>query len=115
MCGNGNSDDAAHLVLRGTAIDLSNGSGIPAAPHDTPADKQVQEGRTPLSVQIAFGAPIEAAINHCTMNLTNRRRDLNIPVTLHDRPVGTPSWGYWEDDLHHSRPFLAGSLGLAPN
>ncbi|WP_307647238.1 alpha/beta hydrolase [Nocardia speluncae] len=98
--------------LRGTAIYLSTGSGIPAAPHDTPADKRVQEGRIPLPVQIVFGAPIEAAIQHCTMNLTNRLQELNIPVTLHDRPVGTHSWGYWEDDLHHSWPFLAGSLGI---
>ncbi|MEU4313818.1 alpha/beta hydrolase family protein [Nocardia sp. NPDC024068] len=101
--------------LRGTAVYLSTGSGIPAAPHDTPFDKRVQEGRIPLPVQIAFGGPIEAAIRGCTLNLTNRLRELNIPVTLNDRPVGTHSWGYWEDDLRSSWPFLAQSVGLPPN
>ncbi|MFI5716559.1 alpha/beta hydrolase [Nocardia sp. NPDC051750] len=101
--------------LRGTAIYLSTGSGIPAAPHDTPADKRVQEGRIPLPVQIAFGGPIEAAIRYCTLNLTNRLRELNIPVTLDDRPVGTHSWGYWEDDLRSSWPFLAGAVGVPVN
>ncbi|GAA5066956.1 alpha/beta hydrolase [Nocardia callitridis] len=97
--------------LRGTAIYLSSGSGIPAAPHDTPLDRRVQEGRIPLPVQLAFGGPIEAAIHHCTVNLTNRLNELNIPVTFDDRPVGTHSWGYWEDDLRSSWPFLAQTIG----
>ncbi|MFQ6397977.1 alpha/beta hydrolase [Nocardia sp. KC 131] len=97
--------------LRGTAVYLSSGSGIPAAPHDTPTDPRVQDGRIPLPVQIVFGGPIEAAIHFCTVNLTNRLRELNIPVTMDDRPVGTHSWGYWEDDLKRSWPFLAQSIG----
>lgn len=101
--------------LRGTAIYLSTGNGIPAAPHDTPADQRVQEGRIPLPVQIAFGGPIEAAIQYCTLNLTDKLNELNIPVTLNDRPVGTHSWGYWEDDLRSSWPFLARSLGAQEN
>nr|WP_255219242.1 alpha/beta hydrolase family protein [Nocardia tenerifensis] len=98
--------------LRGTAVYLSAGSGLPAAPHDTPFDRRVQEGRIPLPVQIAFGGPIEAAIHFCTVKLTNRRRALSIPVTFDDRPVGTHSWGYWEDDLRTSWPFLSQSLRL---
>ncbi|MFF2084637.1 alpha/beta hydrolase [Nocardia sp. NPDC058176] len=97
--------------LRGTAVYLSAGTGIPAAPHDTPADRRVQEGRIPLPVQILFGGPIEAAIHACTVNLTNRLRELDIPVTFDDRPVGTHSWGYWEDDLRTSWPFLSQTLG----
>ncbi len=97
--------------LRGTAVYLSTGSGIPAAPHDTPADRRVQEGRIPLPVQILFGGPIEAAIHYCTANLANRLRELDIPVTVHDRPVGTHSWGYWEDDLRSAWPFLSESIG----
>ncbi|MFI9407352.1 alpha/beta hydrolase [Nocardia sp. NPDC052316] len=97
--------------LRGTAVYLTTGSGIPGAPHDTPADPRVQDGRIPLPVQIAFGGPIEAAIRYCTINLTNRLNDLGIPVTLVDRPTGTHSWGYWEDDLKQSWPFLAGTIG----
>nr|WP_324194368.1 alpha/beta hydrolase family protein [Nocardia blacklockiae] len=97
--------------LRGTAVYLSTGSGIPAAPHDTPSDRRVREGRIPLPVQIAFGGPIEAAIHYCTVNLANRLHELNIPVTVDDRPVGTHSWGYWEDDLRTSWPFLAQTIG----
>lgn len=97
--------------LRGTAVYLSTGSGIPAAPHDTPADPRVQDGRIPLPVQIAFGGPIEAAVRFCTRNLADRLRALDIPVTVDERPVGTHSWGYWEDDLKTSWPFLAGSIG----
>ncbi|MFC4125584.1 alpha/beta hydrolase [Nocardia rhizosphaerae] len=100
--------------LRGTEIYLSTGTGIPAAPHDTPADPRVRDGRIPLPIQIAFGGPIEAAVRHCTLNLADRLRDLSIPATLDDRPVGTHSWGYWEDDLKRSWPFLAGTLGATP-
>ncbi|MFI5775718.1 alpha/beta hydrolase [Nocardia sp. NPDC051570] len=96
--------------LRGTAIFLSSGSGIAAAPHDTPFDRRVLEGRIPLPVQIAFGGPIEAAIHYCTVNLANRLHELNIPATFDDRPVGTHSWGYWEDDLRTSWPFLAQTI-----
>ncbi|MEU0538989.1 alpha/beta hydrolase family protein [Nocardia sp. NPDC005978] len=99
--------------LRGTAIYLSSGTGLPAAPHDTPADRRVAEGRIPLPIQIAFGGVIEAAVRQCTTNLTNRLNELAIPVTVDERPVGTHSWGYWEDDLRTSWPFLAGTLGIA--
>ncbi|AYF74891.1 esterase family protein [Nocardia yunnanensis] len=98
--------------LRGTAIYLSSGTGIAAAPHDTLGDRRVAEGLIPLPVQIAFGGPIEAAVHACTVNLTDRLHELNIPVTVDNRPVGTHSWGYWEDDLHNSWPFLAGTLGI---
>nr|WP_307630387.1 alpha/beta hydrolase family protein [Nocardia vaccinii] len=101
--------------LRGTAIYLSTGNGVPAAPHDTPDDRRVREGRIPLPVQIAFGGPIEAAIHYCTVNLTNRLHQLNIPVTVDDRPNGTHSWGYWEDELHRSWPFLAQTIGSRIN
>ncbi|MGW4365698.1 alpha/beta hydrolase [Nocardia takedensis] len=100
--------------LRGTAVYLSTGSGLPG-PHDTPADPRVQDGRIPLPVQLAFGGPIEAAIRYCTVNLTDRLNALNIPVTLNDRPTGTHSWGYWDDDLRDSWPFLAASLGARAN
>ncbi|MFJ2839160.1 MULTISPECIES: alpha/beta hydrolase [Nocardia] len=99
--------------LRGTAIYLSTGSGVPAAPHDTPADPRVQDGRIPLAAQVLLGGPIEAAVRFCTINLANRLGELNIPVTLDERPVGTHSWGYWEDDLRRSWPFLAATIGLA--
>ncbi len=101
--------------LRGTAVYLSTGTGIPGIPHDTPADPRVQDGRFPLPLQLFFGGPIEAGVHFCTINMANRLRELNIPVTLNERPVGTHSWGYWEDDLHHSWPFLAQSVGSRVN
>ena len=97
--------------LRGTAVYLSTGTGVPAAPHDTPADPRVRDGRIPLPVQIAFGGPIEAAVHSCTLALASRLRELDIPATVNERPAGTHSWGYWEDDLHSAWPFLAGVLG----
>ncbi len=97
--------------LRGTGVYLSTGTGLPAAPHDTPADPRVRDGKIPLPVQIAFGGPIEAAVRYCTLNLAGRLHDLDIPVTVDERPVGTHSWGYWEDDLKTSWPFLARSIG----
>ncbi|WP_067568168.1 alpha/beta hydrolase [Nocardia acidivorans] len=97
--------------LRGTAVYLSAGSGIPAAPYDTPADPRVLDGRIPLPVQIGFGGPIEAAIHYCTVNMANRLHELNIPVTFDDRPVGTHSWGYWEEEMRRAWPFLAQTIG----
>ena len=90
--------------LRGTQIYMSTGTGIPGFPHDTPLDPRVQDGRFPLPLQIGFGGPIEAAIKYCTTNLENRLNQLGIPVTVNNRPVGTHSWGYWEDDLKSSWP-----------
>ncbi len=56
-----------------------------------------------------------ATIHYCTVNLTNRLHQLNIPVTVDDRPDGTHSWGYWEDELHRSWPFLAQTIGSRVN
>ncbi|MGW5441517.1 alpha/beta hydrolase [Nocardia asteroides] len=97
--------------LRGTEIYLSTGSGIPAAAHDTPADPRVRDGGIPLPIQIAFGGPIEAAVRFCTVNLAGRLRELNIPVNVDERPVGTHSWGYGEDDLRSSWLFWPARLG----
>nr|WP_254206724.1 alpha/beta hydrolase family protein [Nocardia alni] len=99
--------------LRGTPIYLSAGTGIPAAPHDTPFDRRAW-GPGPLPAQIFVGGPIEAAAHYCTVNLTNRLHELNIPVVTDFPPVGTHSWGYWEDELHRSWPFLAQTIGSRP-
>ena len=97
--------------LRGTAIYLTSGTGIPAPPHDTPSDPRVQDGRNTLPFQLIFGGPIEAAVRMCTANMTNRLNELGIPVTVDNRPFGTHSWGYWEDDLHTAWPWLAQTVG----
>lgn len=97
--------------LRGTQIYMSSGSGIPSAPHDSPANPRIADGRASLPAQLFLGSGIEAVVNGCTTNMANRLRELNIPATVHQRPVGTHSWGYWQDDLRASWGFLAGSLG----
>ena len=97
--------------LRGTQIYMSTGSGIPGI-NDTPANPRVADGRINLPSLIAVGAPIEAATNFCTANMANRLRELAIPAVVDFRPTGTHSWAYWEEDLHKSWPFIAGSLGL---
>lgn len=97
--------------LRGTAIYLSTGNGIPAAPNDTLANPRVQDGRADLPAQLVLGTSIEAATHYCTVNMANRLQQLSIPATLDIRANGTHSWGYWQDDLHRSWPFLARTLG----
>ncbi len=86
-------DWAAHDVLahadglRGTAVYLSAGSGLPG-PHENPANPE-------LATAVAFGGPIEAVANSCTRQLAGRLDALGIPATVDLRPVGTHSWAYW--------------------
>ncbi|AGT91635.1 esterase family protein [Rhodococcus erythropolis] len=98
--------------LRGTPLYISTGSGLPGFPNDTPENPRIQDGRAAMFDQIVVGGPIEFATSICTGNLARRLADLNIPATVDFRPVGTHSWGYWQDDLHKSWPFIAQSLGV---
>ncbi|GAA4487002.1 alpha/beta hydrolase family protein [Rhodococcus olei] len=94
--------------LRGTQLYVSSGNGLPGA-HDN-----LEETGSPsaLANQVLLGGAIEGATLLCTNNLFKRLNQLNIPATFDFRPNGTHSWGYWEDDLHKSWPFLANSLGI---
>jgi len=98
--------------LRGTQIYMSTGSGLPGFPNDTPANPRIQDGRAAMFDQIVVGSPIELATNLCTSNMAKRLFELNIPAVVDFRPTGTHSWGYWQDDLHKSWPFIAQSLGV---
>ncbi len=109
----GPSDDpqwAAHDVvshagaLRGDAIYLSSGSGLPGE-HDV-------TGNPDLRQAILFGGPIEAGASMCTAQLAARLAQLGIPATVNMRPTGTHSWPYWADELPRSWPTLAAGLGL---
>ncbi|MFC9893064.1 alpha/beta hydrolase [Nocardia sp. NPDC127579] len=99
---------AAHDVLsqaealRGKAIYLSSGSGIPGG-YDVP-------GNPELASAIGFGGPLEAATFACTRILADRLRALGIPASVSLRGTGTHSWPYWRDELAASWPAVAAGL-----
>lgn len=98
--------------LRGTTLYITAGSGLPGA-HDTPASPRFKPGdELALVNQMLVGGLIESATNACTKRLAKRLDELNIPATFDFRPVGTHSWGYWQDDLHNAWPTIATSIGL---
>ncbi|WP_227997970.1 alpha/beta hydrolase [Nocardia australiensis] len=91
--------------LRGKAIYLSVGSGLPGQ-YDT-------LGSPDIATTVGFGGPLEAATNACTHRLADRLATLGIPVTAHFRPTGTHSWPYWRDELARSWPTISRPLGVA--
>ncbi|GAA5043735.1 alpha/beta hydrolase [Nocardia callitridis] len=97
--------------LRGKAIYLSSGNGLPGA-HDTYNGEYSLEGPFGYADQLVLGGVIEAAVNYCTQNMRTRLDSLGIPASYHFPGAGTHSWGYWEDALRDSWPVLADSLGL---
>ncbi|MQY26874.1 alpha/beta hydrolase [Nocardia aurantia] len=107
----GDQDDpdwAAHDVLmnaealRGKAIYLSAGSGLPGV---------FDSGATVDALNaVVFGGPLEAGANLCTMVLADRLSRMQIPATVDMRPSGTHSWPYWADDLARAWPTLAQAL-----
>lgn len=95
--------------LRGKAIYISNGSGLPGE-HDVIDGPGINGNGEKLAEQIAVGAVIETATNNCTYRMRDRLRELNIPATIDLRSTGTHSWGYWQDDLHKSWPMISAAL-----
>ncbi|WP_433758145.1 alpha/beta hydrolase [Nocardia sp. CA-135398] len=91
-------------ALRGKAIYLSVGSGLPGR-YDTPNNPD-------LVSAIGFGGPLEAATNLCTRRLADRLTALGIPVTANFRATGTHSWPYWADELGLSWPTVSPALGI---
>ncbi|QCQ92094.1 alpha/beta hydrolase [Rhodococcus sp. SGAir0479] len=97
--------------LRGTALYISSGSGLPG-PYDNLAAPGIDGDLKDFARQVFVGGAIEAATNLCTRNLANRLQQLNIPATFDFAPTGSHSWRYWQDDLHQSWPTLAGAMGV---
>ncbi|ORM38211.1 esterase [Williamsia sp. 1135] len=95
--------------LRGKAIYISNGSGLPGE-HDVIDGPGINGNGAKLTEQIAVGAIIETATNNCTYKMRDRLRALNILATVDLRDTGTHSWGYWQDDLHKSWPMISAAL-----
>ncbi|MFE9784695.1 alpha/beta hydrolase [Nocardia salmonicida] len=95
--------------LRGTDVYISSGTGIPG-----PYDNIFAQGDPmQMSMQVLFGAGLEAVTNLCTQQLRDRLQSLGIPATVDMRPNGTHSWGYWEQDMHKSWPVFEAALHRA--
>lgn len=92
--------------LRGTAVYVSNGSGMAGA-WDLPSSPRYKDApQIAISAGVAAttieGGAIEAATNACTHNLKAKMDSLNIPADWNLRNTGTHSWGWWQDDLRAS-------------
>ena len=96
--------------LRGKAIYLSAGTGVPG-PYETLGAPGIGGNPGVLLDRAAVGGGLEAIIRHCTEPLVNRLRTLAIPAAVDLRPVGTHAWPYWQDDLHASWPMFAAAIG----
>ncbi|MEV6101345.1 alpha/beta hydrolase family protein [Nocardia sp. NPDC051981] len=97
-------------ALRGKAIYLSSGTGLPGPAEALGAQATPDQVVTKAN-QMVLGGMIEAATNSCTHQLADRLSALNIPAQVDFRTVGTHTWAYWQDDLHNSWPLLAAALG----
>ncbi|WP_232236172.1 alpha/beta hydrolase family protein [Nocardia sp. BMG51109] len=95
--------------LRGTAIYVSTGTGVPG-PLDNLAGPGIQGNPGKLIGQLVSGGVLEAIINGCARSLQARLGQLEIPATFSFRPTGTHSWGYWQEDLHDSWPLMEEAL-----
>ncbi|MQY26008.1 alpha/beta hydrolase [Nocardia aurantia] len=93
--------------LRGTAIYVSAGSGLPGVNENL---GYTRGDAVQLIYQFLIGMPMEAIANTCTRQLQDRLRALGIAATFDLRPAGTHSWGYWQDDLHRSWPMFEEAL-----
>ncbi|MGV9826752.1 MULTISPECIES: alpha/beta hydrolase [unclassified Gordonia (in: high G+C Gram-positive bacteria)] len=99
--------------LRGTKVYMTSGSGLPG-PYDQLSSPLIAGDPVTLANQVALGGLIEAAVNNCTQQMTQRLRALRIPNTVMLRPNGTHSWAYWEKDLHDTWPLIEADLRPQP-
>ncbi|WP_217237982.1 alpha/beta hydrolase family protein [Streptomyces sp. AC555_RSS877] len=80
--------------LRGTALYVSNGSGLAGGSGD------------PLP------AALESALWPSAHSFTDTLARHRVPVTTHFYPGGGHSWAYWKGEFAASWPMLARALGL---
>lgn len=95
--------------LRGKAIYLSSGTGLPGAAETVAPGASLGEV-VGMTDRILLGGAIEAAAHQCTQRLAARLADLRIPAQVEFRPTGTHTWHYWQQDLHASWPLLAAAI-----
>lgn len=98
--------------LRGTKMYISNASGL-AGQWDLWSSPWIEGNSAAVGVNVVEGGVIEGVTNTCTHDLKAKLDSQNIPAEWNLRPVGTHSWGYWQDDLHNSwGSTIAPALGL---
>ncbi|WP_245154108.1 alpha/beta hydrolase family protein [Rhodococcus sp. 1R11] len=95
--------------LRGTALYISNGSGLAGASDTFDGTNPNGPGFVLLN-QMVVGGAIEVATGDCTHRLKSALEKLDIPAHFELRERGTHSWGYWQDDLHNSWPMFEQAL-----
>lgn len=95
--------------LRGTAMYISNGSGLAGASDTLDGTNPNGPGFVLLN-QMVVGGAIEVATGDCTRRLKAKLEQLDIPAHFELRPKGTHSWGYWQQDLHNSWPMFEQAL-----
>ncbi|WP_415973686.1 alpha/beta hydrolase [Rhodococcus sp. 077-4] len=95
--------------LRGTALYISNGSGLAGASDTFDGTNPNGPGFVLLN-QMVVGGAIEVATGDCTRRLETALEHLGIPAHFELRERGTHSWGYWQDDLHASWPMFEDAL-----
>ena len=95
--------------LRGTKVYMTAGTGLPG-PHEQLSDPNIDGDVFTLANQALLGGLIEAAVDNCTRQTAARLTQLGIPAQVNLRPVGTHSWGYWQDDLYRTWPSIARDL-----
>ncbi|MFE3054596.1 alpha/beta hydrolase [Nocardia sp. NPDC059239] len=88
-------------ALRGKAVYVSAGSGIPGP--ESLTDQLMPQA-------VTFGAVLEYLVHGCTESFQRRLQDLGVPATVVFHPLGTHSWPYWQEDLHESWPILDAAL-----
>ncbi|AJW42631.1 esterase [Rhodococcus sp. B7740] len=95
--------------LRGTALYISNGSGLAGASDTLDGTNPNGTGFVLLN-QMVVGGAIEVATGDCTRRLKTALEQLDIPAHFELRDRGTHSWGYWQNDLHDSWPMFEDAL-----
>lgn len=90
---------------------ISNSSGL-AGHWDLYASPRTGGDSSNVATQVINGGVIEGVTNVCTHDLKAKLDAAGIPATWNFRPMGTHSWGYWEDDLRDSWAVFAPALGI---
>lgn len=98
--------------LRGQTMYISNATGL-AGPEDLWSSPYTQGDSSNVMVHVLNGGVIEAATNRCTHDLKARLDRAGIPADWNLRPVGTHSWGYWQQDLRGSWDTFSRAFGMA--
>ncbi|MFG1794829.1 alpha/beta hydrolase [Nocardia sp. NPDC049149] len=100
-------DPSLHLEqLRGKAIYLSSGTGLPG-PSDFTYDPDFS-----YPVDTFNSIVLETVVHDCTVAFDEKLKANNVAATVRYSDVGTHWWPYWQAALHDSWATLKVGLGL---